>query len=279
MSRDRVPKAAGGARQPRHRRHTIAAARSNCRCRMCSSDVVVRAGRVDGFEFVACAHCRFTFAPEITMRDTDALYRAGFHGAADGAPSMGWADPSFLEPAFELLGRRSGLTIFDHGAGQSYVPEVLRANGNRVVAQDIVPPTRPTPDRVTGSLRSISLPVSQFDLVYSFQVFEHLPQPRSILERLLRMTRPGGLLLIHTDMETPEREEGFERWWYVLPPDHCAFYRHRTFGLFVEGTPYRLVHTAPKCIVIATPTDSYWGDCGRRDRTEGTREARMGSRD
>ena len=37
------------------------------------------------------------------------------------------------------------------------------------------------------------------------------------------------MIAIHTDMETPERENGLACWWYATPPDHCAFFRHRTF--------------------------------------------------
>ncbi len=67
----------------------------------------------------------------------------------------------------------------------------------------------------------------------------------------MRLTRPGGLVLAHTDMETPERDErGFTGWWYVAPPDHCCFFRHRTFDVALAGTPHRIVRRDPKSVLI-----------------------------
>ncbi len=89
-----------------------------------------------------------------------------------------------------------------------------------------------------------------FDFIFNFQVFEHLPEPRPVLEKFLFLLKPDGLALIHTDMELPEREDGFEQWWYVLPPDHCSLFRHRTFEKLSEQMPFSLVLKDPKRIVI-----------------------------
>ena len=115
-----------------------------------------------------------------------------------------------------------------------------------------MPPLRPHRDRLTGSLEALGPLDGAFDLAYAFQVFEHLPEPRSTFDRLLYLTRPGGLVLIHTDMETPERAmNSFERWGYVTPPDHCAFFRHRTFEHLLGGdTPHVIVRKDAKSVII-----------------------------
>ena len=221
-------------------------------CRVCGSLALGSLGEVSGYEFVECGRCAFTFAPRLDRVFMAELYSAGFHGPEDGAPELGWADPSFLAPALALLEGRAPLQVLDFGTGQSFIPDLLRADGHRVIGVDVVPPRRPHPDRLTGDLLDLGLDAATFDLVFSFQVFEHLPEPTPYLDELLRLTRPGGLVLIHTDMETPEREAGFREWWYVLPPDHCCFYRHQTFETFLEGTPNGIVYREPKCIVIRT---------------------------
>ena len=154
---------------------------------------------------------------------------------AEGAPEIGWASTEFLKPAFERLPNRS-LSMLDHGCGESHVPGTLRAQGHQVLGVDVAPPVRPDPHRIVGPVEEIDFGKSMFDLVYSFQVFEHLPQPRPVFEKLLELTRPGGLLLIHTDMETPERADRLADWWYAAPPDHCAFYRPRTFAAMLNDT-------------------------------------------
>lgn len=223
---------------------------SQSRCRMCDGAAPRPAGRVGGYAFVRCSRCAFVFAPAITRERMEALYGRGYHGPDDGAPEAGWADPSFLDPALRRLPGDRPLRILDFGAGQSTVPDRLRQRGHRVVAIDLVPPLRPHPDRVTGDLRALDLEPNGFDLAYSFQVFEHLPEPRPFLFELIRITRPGGLVLVHTDMEMPERRAGLAEWWYVDPPDHCSFFRHRTFETVLRGRAARIVYREPKAVVI-----------------------------
>lgn len=226
------------------------ARRSTLACRACGGRVLEPLGRVKGYDFVECATCAFAFAPAITPRVLEELYAKGYHGPEEGAPEAGWApdEAEFLAPALERLGE-GPLRILDFGTGQSRVPDALRAMGHRCVAVDVAPPEREHPDRLTGNLLDLDLPPS-FDLAYSYQVFEHLPEPRPYLRRLLALTRPEGFVLVHTDMETREREEGFTKWWYVTPPDHCSFYRHRTFDAMLAGTPHRVVHRSPEVVLV-----------------------------
>ena len=218
-------------------------------CRICGFGRLDHAATVAGYRFVECPHCAFTFAPAITAESMAKLYEEGYHGPQDGAPEIGWANAEFLAPALARV-RRAPLRILDFGCGQSLVPAMLRDEGHRVIAVDLAPPLRPHPDRLTGPLDALDLAPRSFDLAYAFQVFEHLPEPRPIFDALLGLVRPGGLCLIHTDMEMPEREAGLENWWYATPPDHCAFYRHRTFEALVADTPHAILWREPKSVLI-----------------------------
>lgn len=217
-------------------------------CRACSKSLLVPAEIVRGFSFLECTNCGFVFAPDITG-EIALRYADGYHGADDGAPAIGWASTEFLEPALARLPDEP-LTILDHGCGESVIPAALRDQGHRVVGIDIAPPSRPDPDRRIGAVEKTSFGGLRFDLVYSFQVFEHLPEPRPVFERLLDLTRPGGLLLIHTDMETPERAGGLADWWYASPPDHCASYRPRTFEEMLPAEAGELEWADEKAVLI-----------------------------
>ena len=221
-------------------------------CPMCNSENIIFEAEVEGYTFEHCLNCALVFCPKITTEFLSGLYFDGFHGPEDGAPKSGWSKSvEFLEPAFKRLPQSRGLKILDFGTGQNRMPEVLRKQGHRVIAVDIVPPLRPHPDRLTGDIMDLELQKEQFDLIFSFQVFEHLPKPRPILFELLKLLKPGGLLLIHTDMETPEREEeGFKHWWYATPPDHCTFYRNKSFAIFIEDQPAEITYKDPKTVII-----------------------------
>jgi SAM-dependent methyltransferase len=208
-------------------------------CRMCNVGPCRQAGSVDGYRFVECVACGFVFCPDIDGR----RMQAPDPGAPDPSLASSVADAGFLTPVLALAGERA-LHVLDFGCGSPMVPDLLRARGHRVTVVDLSPPACSHPDRLTGDLAG-----AHFDLVYAFQVFEHLPHPRGILDELLRVTAPGGLIAIHTDMETGERG-AFVDWWYVRPPEHCSFYQHRTFARFVEGTDHSLVLGLPRMIVM-----------------------------
>ncbi len=221
-------------------------------CPMCEAKVFEHKGEIQGFQYLQCIHCELVFCPKITTDYLKNLYLTGFHGPEEGAPKRGWKkDISFLDPAFQLLPGNKSLKILDFGTGQDRTPEQLRAIGHRVIAVDITSPLRPHPDRLTGDILELNLKAAQFDLVYSYQVFEHLPNPRQIMERLLDLTKPDGLILLHTDMETEERHrEGFQNWWYVMPPDHCTLFSHKTFEKYSNSTGNPVIWKDDKRVVI-----------------------------
>jgi SAM-dependent methyltransferase len=51
---------------------------------------------------------------------------------------------------------------------------------------------------------TMSFPDSTFDLVYSFSVFEHLPDPVAVLGESIRVLRPGGVLSISVHLYSSE---------------------------------------------------------------------------
>ncbi|MEX2574939.1 MAG: class I SAM-dependent methyltransferase [Balneolaceae bacterium] len=179
------------------------------------------------------------------------LYNAGYHNSEDGAPEKGWAyDTEFLKPAFQQMEDRKA-KILDFGCGESKLPAALRDQGHQVTGVDIAPPLQKQENRLTGDILELCISENQFDLIYSYQVFEHIPDPLPILTELFRITKKGGFLLVHTDMEVPERfENGFRNWWYISPPDHCVFYRNRTFEVYLQDKPHELVYKDEKSVIM-----------------------------
>lgn len=218
-------------------------------CKCCGDKVLDHIGKKEGYYFWECATCKFIFT-DIPYKEMVKTYASGYHNIEDGAPQKGWAySLEFLTPALALLPDRK-LKILDFGCGESYIPDRLRDNGHKVTAVDIVPPLKEHPDRITGDILKLDIAPDTYDLIYSYQVFEHISEPVPVIRKLLNLLNDKGMLLIHTDMETPEKyAERFIDWWYVLPPDHCSYFSHKTFEKVFEDQKCKMIYKNPKSVM------------------------------
>lgn len=218
---------------------------------MCDNPYTTTKGVVDKYQFRLCHRCLFVYCPKITANYMAELYAAGYKGQEEEQLPKDLSPASLLEPALNLLPEQVALNILDFGSGQSQLDSSLRQMGHSVVAADLDFVNYPDPLLFLESLIRQQAAPDNFDFVYSFQVFERLPEPRPVLDALIELTKPEGLILIYTDMETPERDqEGFESWEYVAPPEHCSFFRHKTFSVYLEDKPHTLVWKDEKRVVI-----------------------------
>ncbi len=65
-------------------------------------------------------------------------------------------------------------------------------------------PRLPRPPVIHGDATRMDFPDGSFDFVYSFDVFEHLPDPARVLDEIARVLRPGGGSLISVHLFTAE---------------------------------------------------------------------------
>ena len=102
--------------------------------------------------------------------------------------------------------RAAGRTVLDAGCGEGYGAARLARVAARVVGID-----RPEAVRVAAAryaapnlefrpqdLERLDAIADRFDLVVSFQVIEHLPDPGAFLRGLVRLVAPAGELIVTT---------------------------------------------------------------------------------
>jgi len=100
----------------------------------------------------------------------------------------------------------SGHSVLDAGCGEGYGASLLAGHATRVVAVDrdeaiaIASSRYTSPSLTFRALDLMALPSlgQRFDLVVSFQVIEHLPDPAGYLRALAACTGPGGTLVVTT---------------------------------------------------------------------------------
>ncbi|WP_341718037.1 class I SAM-dependent methyltransferase [Micromonospora sp. FIMYZ51] len=95
----------------------------------------------------------------------------------------------------------AGRTVLDVGGGPGYFATAFRAAGARYVGLDPdVGDFSAAGESVAGMLRGsgTALPVrtASVDVTFSSNVVEHVAEPPRMLDEMVRVTRPGGLLFV-----------------------------------------------------------------------------------
>ena len=100
----------------------------------------------------------------------------------------------------------SGRTVLDVGCGEGYGAALLAEVARRVLAVDRPEATRAAAERYrrpalefrTLDVTRLATVEERFELVVSFQVIEHLPDPSGFLADLAGCCAPGGLVIVTT---------------------------------------------------------------------------------
>jgi glycosyltransferase involved in cell wall biosynthesis/SAM-dependent methyltransferase len=102
-----------------------------------------------------------------------------------------------------------GLSVLEIGCGRGGFSRYLAERGAHVVAADFSPAaveiTRdvlepyPNARAVVADIENIDQPEGTFDLVLSLDTIEHVPHPGRAVAELVRVTRPGGRIVVTTN--------------------------------------------------------------------------------
>ncbi|WP_413759935.1 class I SAM-dependent methyltransferase [Streptomyces sp. MMBL 11-3] len=133
--------------------------------------------------------------PRYLFKDDPELLREQFRCLSDAY------DPITL-PRLAATGVTEGWRCLEVGSGAGTVAHWLAervAPTGSVLATDLRPPafdTRPGLTVLTHDIRHDPLPEAAFDLIVARLVLQHLPERRTVLDRLVRALVPGGVLQI-----------------------------------------------------------------------------------
>ncbi len=137
--------------------------------------------------------------------------------------------------------------ILDFGSGWGFFLAVAKEHGWTTYGLEPLPASavyaRATfgLDTITDTLRENTFPNDFFDVITSFQVFEHLPYPKADIRNLCNMLRNGGIILI----EVPN----FETWTMRMMKsrhrhfvqDHLNFFSIATLGQLLTENGFDVV--------------------------------------
>jgi SAM-dependent methyltransferase len=122
---------------------------------------------------------------------------------ANASPCRNAERAASLNNVTRLLAAHFGarpVSVYEAGGGStSYIP-LDALNVSRIILVDIDPRQVERNDiaheTIVGDLQTIELPAETFDLVICYNVIEHLPRLAEALERMARVVKRGGLIVI-----------------------------------------------------------------------------------
>ena len=186
--------------------------------------------------YFLCEECNFLFAPEFGAWAPEDfashIYNADYHRV----------DPDFdgtrshvnAEGLLKLFPRANALRHLDYGGGEGHLSQALQVAGWNSRSYD------PYAGREAPLGED-----ARFDLITSFEVFEHVAQPRPLLDTLSKHLQTPGLLIFSTllsdgHLQRPKRID----WWYISPRNgHISIYSERSLRYLAEQYGFR--HKSP----------------------------------
>ena len=127
-----------------------------------------------------------------------------------------------------------GATVLDVGGGPGYFARGFRAAGAAYVglepdAGEMAARGEPEPGTLRGSGEALPVRSGSVDVCYSSNVLEHVARPWVMADEMVRVTRPGGLVLISfTPWLSPWGGHETAPWHYLGGGYARRRYRRRT---------------------------------------------------
>ncbi len=160
--------------------------------------------------YVRCDRCGFCFAPEMAAWPIEMFERLIYNKSyVEVDPDCVFDRPqSNSKKLLQMFGAAaSQINHLDYGGGQGALSAHLSGLGWRSTSYDPF---------VNKDIDIASL--GGFNLITAYEVFEHVPDPKKLIDELTRLLMPNGLILFSTLLSDGEIEKNRRLdWWYASP--------------------------------------------------------------
>ena len=214
------------------------------RCLLCNSDWLLPLKGYHDHYLVKCSNCQFVFCKR--KPESEELLNHYQH-----YPRANTISPITIKRYDQLLDTfekfRKNNKIIDVGCGDGYFLEVARMRNWDVYGTEF------THEAVRicelkgiqmclGSLHPENYEKDFFDIITSFEVIEHINEPRREVEAFDRILRRGGIVYVTTpNFNSISRNLMGSHWNIIEYPEHLSYYTPRTLKKLFLDNHFKLV--------------------------------------
>ena len=197
-------------------------------CAACGSSEAQSLGVKHQLEIVTCLRCGTVYTPYSPWYSSEFYYQSYYE--KDGLAAPAFVQTRLEEITAEFAPYRKTNRLLDIGCGAGSLLLAARKNGwdaqGLDVSQNAVDHVRELGFEVfQGELAQAVFPAGHFDVITAAELLEHLPEPRLVLQEVLRLLRPGGLFWTTTPHARglSARVLGI-KWRCIWPPEHLQLF-------------------------------------------------------
>ncbi|MGD9614544.1 MAG: class I SAM-dependent methyltransferase [Alphaproteobacteria bacterium] len=222
-------------------------------CPVCLGSRPSRFTEANGFDLFSCGECATLFVyPLPGSAETRALYADTANGATTGyfaKPDKKMRRARRRVRALRRVAPEAG-RLLDIGCSGGFIVEAAREAGLAATGVDLEPPAIgyarrhfPANEFFCGTVEEFAATApGRFDIVYSSEVIEHVPNVRSFCRTIAGLLHPGGILYITTpDLTHWNQPSDVRRRSGFGPPGHCIYFTPRSLIRLLDGFGFELV--------------------------------------
>lgn len=219
-------------------------------CKVCRSNDPVRRVRVNGCDVQVCGECGLGQIRDVPPNEElSDIYGIEYFSDQKYSDDVAQRHEQRRRMARLVKVLPKGGRVLDYGcavgdfvAGASSKYEIY---GSDVSADALGLARARYPllrERFVESTQLIEGYTGSFDAITLWDVIEHVPNPAGELDRLRRLLKPGGFLLLSTPNYSSVWSKLMgSRWAFLTPPEHLFFFTRRSITLLFEKTGFRSV--------------------------------------
>ena len=190
-------------------------------CSLCQSDKTSHFHKEESRQFLICLNCEYVFVPKIyQLSEDEEKSRYDTHNNDPKDVRYRQFLSQLSEPLLKKISDNSFGLDFGSGPGPT-LSLMLEDYGHKVALFD------------KFYAKDTSVFNRKYDFITATEVIEHLSNPMTEINRLIKCLNDGGYLAVMTQILTSKIN--FSNWYYKNDPSHIGFFSKKTLNYLASN--------------------------------------------